>query len=60
MAELTTELGDEENYRTGAARDLTVEYEELNAKFGVLCQEWEQVSERIIEVEAERASMSIP
>ncbi len=48
MAELTVALGDGQSYRTGAARDLTGEYEQLSAGLERLVAEWEQVSEPLV------------
>ena len=51
MGELTAALGDEESYRNGSARDLSMEYEELAAKLHTIYADWERVCEKIAETE---------
>lgn len=51
MAELSKALSDEENYRNGTIKDLTIEYDGLSAKLESLYSEWEQTCEKLAETE---------
>lgn len=53
MSELTTALGDEENYRNGSARDLSAEYDSLSSKVNKKYSDWEAICEQISEIEEE-------
>ena len=53
MHELTAALAGEECYRDGTARDLSLEYDQLNTNLAELYSEWEQVCEKVLEVESE-------
>ena len=56
MKELTAALGDEENYKSGLARELTQEYNDLSGRLSGLYAEWEEVCEKIAEIEQSNAS----
>ncbi len=47
VAELTAALGDPDTYRDGAARDLTLDYDQASAKLHQLYAEWEIACEEI-------------
>jgi len=51
IVEITAALGDEENYRSGAIKDLTSEYDSLTARLDGLYAEWEQVCGKLAEAE---------
>ncbi|MEN6580818.1 MAG: ribosomal protection-like ABC-F family protein [Armatimonadota bacterium] len=51
MSVITNALGDEETYRNGSARDLSLEYDELSARLSGLYSEWEAVCEKVGEIE---------
>ena len=51
IAEITTALGAEENYRGGAIKDLTSEYDSLTVRLDGLYAEWETACEKLAEAE---------
>jgi len=53
MAELTSALADEENYRNGSAKELSAEYDSLSAQLEAKYSLWEQTLEQISEIEEE-------
>ena len=55
---LTAALGDAENYRAGAARDLTMNYEVASERVHSLCAEWERVCEEIARTERTLADLA--
>lgn len=52
LEELTAALGHEENYRNGAARELSQEYDALSARHDETVADWERVSLEIERAEA--------
>ena len=58
MAELTEALGDPESYRTGAAKDLSTQYEQESAKLHALYSDWEAACEEITECESTLAGFA--
>ena len=51
VEELTAALGDPETYRDGAARDLTLDYEQSSTRLHDLYADWERVCEEIAQAE---------
>lgn len=51
MREITEALGSEETYRTGSARDLSVEYDSLSEQLSALYADWEQVVSEVTQYE---------
>ncbi len=52
MREVTELLGDEETYRNGSARELSLEYDDLQTRLNGLYSQWEQVCEKTAELES--------
>jgi ATP-binding cassette subfamily F protein 3 len=59
IAEITAALGDEENYRGGAIKDLTSEYDSLTTRLDGLYAEWEQVCKKVVEAEEALKELNI-
>jgi ATP-binding cassette subfamily F protein 3 len=55
LVELTEALTNADNYRSGSARDLSLDYDEQSARLTALYAEWEQVCEELADAETSSA-----